>query len=731
MGCDVFRHRMLYYLTAIGLVAHTCFWGLGLALISLPRFWRRWAWLFAPGFGFALQSAVVWAGVHTSVAGTEVYARWTELIPLTLLAVGIVQNKGPLMWRFGGLSIIAVFTGWFFLAPMTKSGSGLTTSSLGNCDQADYAAGARVFQEFSRDDRTGFLGLPEVTKVRSADYFFDFWVRLNHFTPSALIAHNAAVFGVPSYRLVSVSAVVVLLLNLPLVFFLGRIAVGLKGMWLLFFLAVYALSPLNAYAVYHGQLGQLYAAHGIGLLTCAIFGASRIVLRGPTVWSFMPMVGVAFWLLAGSYNFIIPVCLAPGGAWLLTQWRIPRQRRSIGLVLAMTSLALISCAAIFWGRFDGLVERFSLFHEYNFGWAMPLFSPEGLLGLLRDSSLNAWPWAIRIILSVATISLWLAGLWTLFLRQKPAAWASLALVVPVMVGWTMLARESRVRANASYDAYKLVAVFLPCLLAGLLAWLPTLRWKTFAVRAAAAFLMTVVLVFNLSRDEHFRRQMAVPPLRVTRNISELELLEKDDRFSSFNMLVDDYWSRLWANAFLLKRPQYFLTHSYEGRHDTPLRGEWNLSDSLLHSVPVRPEDFVQFNSRFFLARVAAPGLMQLDYGDGWYAEERSGPRRWRWCDGNGRIVATNPTEKPVRVRLRLLLQAFLSRDLTLKLNEQSLSNRSVDKSSVQVVEFESFYLPPGQSTLTLAGDYGVPGGGDDRKLAFALYGFEMRALGDN
>jgi len=240
--------------------------------------------------------------------------------------------------------------------------------------------------------------------------------------------------------------------------------------------------------------------------------------------------------------------------------------------------------------------------------------------------------------------------------------------------------------------------------------------------------MVAVLGSHLSRDQQFRWQIANPPMRVSRNIAELALLEKDDRFQSFNMLVDDYWSRLWANAFLLKRPQYFLTHSYEGRHDTPLRGEWNLSDRLLRSLPFRADDFVQFNVRFFLTRATSPGVMELNYGDGWYPEEHSGPRRWRWCDGHGDIVVVNPATKPVRVRLRLLLQAFLSRDMTLLLNEQSLSRRSVDNSSVQVVEFENFSVPPGRSVLTIAGDHAVPGGGDDRKLAFALYGFEMQAI---
>ena len=43
--------------------------------------------------------------------------------------------------------------------------------------------------------RTGFLGLTEVVRVMSVDNFFDYWLRLNHFTPSALIALKSSVLG--------------------------------------------------------------------------------------------------------------------------------------------------------------------------------------------------------------------------------------------------------------------------------------------------------------------------------------------------------------------------------------------------------------------------------------------------------------------------------------------------------------------------------------------------------
>src|SRR5260370_4885521 len=112
-----------------------------------------------------------------------------------------------------------------------------------------------------------------------------------------------------------------------------------------------------------------------------------------------------------------------------------------------------------------------------------------------------------------------------------------------------------------------------------------------SVEGAARVVLTIILATNVLLAREFRRQMAAPPLRVDRSLVELGRLEQDDRITSLNMVVEDYWSRLWANAFLLRKAQYFAIHTYEGRLNTALRGEWNLSDSVLHLAPLRAEDF--------------------------------------------------------------------------------------------------------------------------------------------
>lgn len=715
---------MLYYLTAAGLIAHTFFWGLGLAWLGVPREWQRWSWGFAPAFGWALQSAVVWAGAHTALAGTDSYARSSELIPAVLLLLAVWRGRARRFRGWVGILAVGLLAGWLLLSPMAQPGRGLTTSSLGSCDQADYAAGARVFQEFSRDDRTGFLGLPEVTKVRSAEYFFDYFVRQNHFTPSALLAHNATVFGVEAWRLVSVTAATLVPLSLPLGLFLARVLVGVKGFALLGLVALYAWSPLTAYAVHHGALGQLYAAQGIALLTVGVIGASRAAQRGRNVRSYLPLLLAAVWLLAGSYNFILTVCLAPAGAWLVAQLVMKRDLAATGRVLGLVAAAGAVCVGFFWGRFSGLVERFSLFAQYDFGWAVPLASPEGWLGILRDTGLHGWPMAARVTLSATIVGLFFWGVVRLWRRQPDRALGALALVLPVVAGWGLLAWETRVRANASYDAYKLLAVFYPGLLAGLVCWLVVIG------RRLGVLLLTLVLAANLWVAADFRRVMSTPPLRVDRRLAGLALLESDPRVTSLNLLIEDYWSRIWANAFLLRKPQYFAIHTYEGRLNTALKGEWDLRDGLLRTAPHAEADFIRVNELFHVVRVAAPGGLQAGWVDGWHAAEKNGPDRWRWSDGAGRILVTNPAAQPVPARLTVKVQALAPGRIELRLEQHSLGVRDLD-GSVQKLVFEHLLFQPGNTVVSLTGPAGTRSAGDERSLSFALHEFELRAVPAN
>ena len=728
---------MPYYFIAAGLILHIYFWGMGATGLVLPARWQRWWWAFAPGLGLALQSAVVWIGARTPLSGTASYAWWSELLPLILLWLGgrrlglatlrnLARNfrRPPAVLLVGIMAIAA----WFLLSPMAAAGRGVTSSSLGSCDHADYAAGARVLLEFSKDDRIGMLGLSEVTRIGSAEYFFDFWLRLNHFTPSALIAHQSAIFGLEPYRLISVTAVVLLLLNIPLVFFLARVAAGVRVGVALFIAALYAISPLSAYAVHQGGLGQLLAAQGIALLVVITALLFREARSERPLWSWGLMLCAAFWLLAGSYNFILIVCLAQVVPWVLGRALVKRQIQSIKPVALVMSLALLLCTALFWPRFSGIVERFQLFAEYDYGWRVPLLAWDGWLGLVSDVYLEPLGSFWQPLLMLGLGAGWLGWLWRAWRQQRLRAVAAAALVLPVILGWTVLAWASLARTNASYDAFKLISVFYPGLLAGLGAGL-VLSQKNLK-SAISTGVMIIVISFNLIRANEYRQVMARPPLRVNKHIVELGKLEARAEVGSINLKISHYWARLWADAFLLRTPHYFAESTYEGRNVTPLRGEWDLKYSLLQVFPSSGADYHELGRNFQLVRPLAISALRAEFGLGWYAFENFVTDQWRWTRGPGQIILTNTQAVPVRARMRLMVQGLHGEDaLEVSCDAQLLQAARIS-SEASWMEPVYLTLPPGASILTLspAKNNRQQAGVDPRKLGIGLHRLELHLL---
>ena len=195
---------MMFFVVAFGLLLHVLFWGAGLAAFAMPRPWRRFWPIVAMPAGFTLQSLVVWFGAYANLRGTNSYAWASEAVPAALFIIAL-QRRGVKRLvsdagRFGVLAALMVGGLSLLVFPMAIASHGLTTISLGSCDAADYAAGARVFMEFAHSERGGFLGLAEVVRVMSVDNFYDFWLRLNHFTPSALIALNGTILGCAPQR---------------------------------------------------------------------------------------------------------------------------------------------------------------------------------------------------------------------------------------------------------------------------------------------------------------------------------------------------------------------------------------------------------------------------------------------------------------------------------------------------------------------------------------------------
>lgn len=711
---------MLYYLVAALLLAHAVFWGAGLSLLALPRHWRPVWWIFAAPFGWALQSAVVWFAAHTSLRGTDAYGLATQAIPCALLLLAAWSGRGVPRPR-GILAVLPalMLAGALLLGPLAQRGSWtLTTASLGTNDHADYAAGARVLREFARADRVGFLDLPEVTQVGRVERFFDYWLELNHFTPAAILAHNGAVFRLEAHQLISVTSAALWLAILPLVPLVAR-AAGWRRRRRVIALLVVAVSPIGAYGVHQAAMGQMLATMGVVLATLAALEAARA--SGPAAWRMLPVAFIATWILAGSYNFILLIAFAPALAGVALPALCRRDWRPVFRVGALLLSSVALCAAVFPGRFVGLAERVRLFERYDFGWPVPLLTPEGWLGVVGDAQLAPWAgW--RGPLALGAGLLLVLGLRAV---RKDTALRIFGWLLTVGVGWAMLAVESRTRENATYDAYKVVAVFLPLLVPALLVWCGVSRSRRAWLIGGCWFGLAAVGALAVARA------MVHPPLRVDRALLDLRRIEQMSQVDSVNVRVDRFWSRLWANALLLRKPQYFVSHTYEGRLNTPLRGEWDLHDSPLRSLPPAPADSMVLNFRFHLVRASAPGRLNLDFGGNWYAIERDSGGRWRWAgEWPATIRVENPGRHPLRVQLEMRVRSVERRRLVVRLGDAEIGREAVRR-DWHTANFGTFVVPPGTSVLSLGTvEPAEPAGPDDpRLLSFALSELTLRTLG--
>lgn len=728
---------MVFFAAAVGLLLNILFWGLGLSWLFTPRRWRM-AWpLFTGLAGVGLQSAVVWLGVHLDLAGTTTYGRWSVLIPVVLLAVAWRRRRSA-EWRawarLSGVAVVMLVVLNCLIIPFASASKSLTSSSLGSCDAADYAAGARVLQDFAHSDRSGFIGLTEVVRVLSVDNFFDYWLYLNHFTPSALIALNGAITGLQPYQLVSLTGVVLLVLGIPLAFWLARSGFRLSPAGALIVSLVYGLSPLLWYAVAHTSLSQLIAAPAIAALTWCGLALWRSGARARHAFSVSGVLLLAYWSILGGYNFIVLVCLAPVGAFVLGQavWsgRYGRLLRwGVGMIVPLGVVALAAPA-----RVVGLVDRFRLFQQFDFGWKIPALSPEGWYGLVGSVTLSGYADSIRWTLSVLLLAGLLASLVWAAKRKQSAVYLAACLTVPILIGYVFLLLKGRAHGtNASYDAYKLFAVFYPGLLAAFSYGLIHLRSRRPFLRGAVALLAALVVGGNAYAAYRFAQRLENPPLLVDRSLVKVQSIEDMPEVKSVNLLVADFWSRLWANSFLLRKPHYFPSHTYEGRLNTELKGEWDLLGGLIAvNLPDRA-NYVPIEKHYTLVNTRSPYFVRARIGEGWYDGERL-PRanlRWRWTKGNAELVIENPHERNLDIGFRFQARSMEPRILEIWIHGKR--RRTVQLGTeLNWVRVPSVVLPPGATTVEIRSPTPpLPAGPNDRRLlGFAAFGIEVNVRAD-
>jgi hypothetical protein len=91
------------------------------------------------------------------------------------------------------------------------------------------------------------------------------------------------------------------------------------------------------------------------------------------------------------------------------------------------------------------------------------------------------------------------------------------------------------------------------------------------------------------------------------------------------------------------------------------------------------------------------------FGDGWYAEERDGDRRWRWMGPEGEIVLVNAGHHDAPVRLSLDVRSYAeARRVALLFDHHLLGERRIDPEGSRLSI--RLLLPPGEHRVRLRAD---------------------------
>ena len=726
---------MIWYMAGLLLILHAYFWGWGLTLCILPGRWRRFWPAFCGPVGLGVQSAVVWAGTHTALAGTDRYARASLVLPAGLM-LAVIAARGPRgAWklfaelrRWWAVGVVMAVSLTLQTYPFTRPPRVLTSIAMTSCDAADYAAGARVFKEFAHGDRTGFLGAAEPVAQLGVDNFFDFWLRINHFSPSALIALDASMFRWQPHELTTLMGVVLLTIQLPGVFWLARSAFGFGAVGSLAVAMIYGVSPSILYAVYQVALGQLMAASAVTMLTWAGLQAHRGPGAARRYAGYSGLMLAGNWLLLGSYNFFLPFAYVPlvacVGLKTLIWGRRLRAARWAGFVAAN----FIVCCLLVPERVVTMARRFFLFDKTPFGWPIPGFYPSGWYGGFVDIYLHPGSaWWLSALAGACLAALAAAIIW----QGRSGTRANLlaaSCALPIFFGyWLLLREDARLHDNASYDAYKLFTVFYPGILAALCLWIRAAGRAGVAAKGGATLLWVILLTVNVEGVWRFNTYIRQRAFRITSPVSALSGLEARSDLSSVNVRLPDDWDRLWANYFLLRKPQYFTMPTYEGRPLTPLLGRWDLEERprLATAHFAGEADPLRANARFTARDRQAPRFLDVRLDTGWHQMETLGDQYWCWSAGPGQFVVMNPHQGNVDCLITFSMRGLRERSLRLCAGPRCWWEGNIG-TQIGTVRNVPFTAPPGTTTLRFESrEPADHAPGDTRPLAFSLSDLEI------
>ena len=120
--------------------------------------------------------------------------------------------------------------------------------------------------------------------------------------------------------------------------------------------------------------------------------------------------------------------------------------------------------------------------------------------------------------------------------------------------------------------------------------------------------------------------------------------------------------------------------------------------------------------------VALTRNVSVDYGSGWYSQERLGRHSWRWNKGDAILTIHNATGHAVTMSFDFGLRTVLDRSATIA-TANTRQTVLIFAQKMTPVHLGPFVVPPGDASviLTATGPAWSEPGTDGRKLVVALY----------
>ena len=217
---------------------------------------------------------------------------------------------------------------------------------------------------------------------------------------------------------------------------------------------------------------------------------------------------------------------------------------------------------------------------------------------------------------------------------------------------------------------------------------------------------------------------------VGRDLIGVKVLESYPEIKSVNMRIPDMWSRLWANALLLKVPQYFLTHTYEARLNTELKGDWDLVGGIFQ-IELPNKGSIRFNEHYSAVNVRDSHWLRIEPKTGWYDTERQ-PRSvdtWQWSMMHSSVQLFNPHPTSQHVILKVQAESLVDQRLGVYFSGTKVADLNITTTRSKC-ESDAFFIPSGTTQLELIAENTPPRASatDSRLLAFRVYGFVIQVL---